>query len=70
VNIISQLINLQLLNRVVYAMNNGKHLEVANYFGIQWQDMSIDELGDALSVRIAELHAKVIPALFPDVANK
>lgn len=68
--IIFQLINLRRLNRVVYAMNNGKHLAVADYFGIAWHDMTVEELGEALSVRIAELHAKVIPALFPNVVNK
>lgn len=69
-NIITQLINLRRLNRVVDAMNNGHHLAVADYFGINWDEMSIEELGQALQVRIAELHAKVIPALFPNVVNK
>lgn len=69
-NIITQLINLRRLNRVVYAMNNGQHLAVAHYFGIIWDDMSVEELGQALQIRIAELHAAVIPALFPNVAKK
>lgn len=69
-NIISQLINLRRLNRVVYAMNNGQHLAVADYFGIIWDDMTVEELGQSLQVRIAELHAKVIPGLFPDVVNR
>ncbi len=69
-NIITQLINLRRLNRVVYAMNNGQHLAVADYFGIIWDDMSVEELAQALQVRITELHAAVIPALFPNVVNK
>lgn len=69
-NIISQLINLRRLNRVVYAMNNGQHLAVADYFGIVWDEMTVEELGESLQVRIAELHAEVIPALFPGMNKR
>jgi len=69
-NIITQLINLRRLNRIVWAMNNGHHLAVADYFGIIWDDMSVEELAQALQVRITEVHAAVIPALFPNVVNK
>ena len=69
-NIITQLINLRRLNRIVDAMNNGQHLAVADYFGIIWDDMSVEELAQALQVRITEVHAAVIPALFPNVINK
>jgi hypothetical protein len=69
-NIITQLINLRRLNRIVDAMNNGQHLAVADYFGIIWDDMSVEELAQALQVRITEVHAAVIPALFPNVVNK